>query len=224
VIGWPMREPITSHFEARPDLQVVLEMINRIDRNEATENVQRPLLRDPVLAYELMSHLNTAASPLQVETGSLQHAVTMLGHQHLRRWLAAVLERTGDQISLRPVNFAALRRGLLMRLLSPFGSDAQTRGELFMCGVFSLLDRIYARPIGELLAALSIPDRVAQAVVERRGPFHPLLELVRTIESEVPHEIRAAAGAAFVAPAEINRALLRALRIAADLERDTGAG
>ena len=223
VIGWPLHEPITTHFEARPDLQVVLDMIGRIDRNEASAAVHRPLLRDPVLAYELLRHVNAAAAgPLQVEMGSFQQAVAFLGHQPLRRWLAAILERTGDQVSLRPVNFAALRRGLLMRTLAPAGSDAQTRGELFLCGVFSLLDRIFARPIGELIGTLAIPERIVQALVERRGPFLPLLELACAIESEVPHDIRAAAHAAFISRAEINRALLRTLFVAAEFERGGG--
>jgi EAL and modified HD-GYP domain-containing signal transduction protein len=223
VIGWPLHEPITAHFEAQPDLRVVLDMIGRIDRNEASAAVHRPLLRDPVLAYELLRHANSAAAgPLQLEMGSFQQAVAFLGHQPLRRWLAAFLERTGDQLSLRPVNFAALRRGLLMRMLAPTGSDAQTRGELFLCGVFSLLDRIFARPIGELIGTLAIPERIVQALVERRGPFLPLLELACAIESEVPHDIRAAANAAFISPTEINRALLRTLFVAADIERGRG--
>jgi EAL and modified HD-GYP domain-containing signal transduction protein len=218
VVGWPLHEPITTHLEARPDLEVVLEMIGRIDRNQATAEVHRPLLRDPVLAYELLRHVCAAASrPVQVETGSLQQAVDLLGPQPLRRWLASVLQRTGDERSLRPVNFAALRRGLLMRML--WAGEAQTGGELFLCGVFSLLDRIFGRPIGELLGTLAIPERVVQALVERRGPFMPLLELVRAIESEVPHDIRSAANAAFVSPGEINRALLRTLFVAAELER-----
>jgi hypothetical protein len=47
----------------------------------------------------------------------------------------------------------------------------------------------------------------------------PLLELVRAIEPEVPHDICSAANAAFVSPGEINRALLRTLFVAAELER-----
>ena len=219
VVGWPMHEPIAAHFEAHPDLRVVLEMIGKIDQHDPSAAVQRPLLRDPVLAYELLCHVNEVTGPLQMETGSFQQAIALLGGQHLRRWLATLLERTGDEVNLRPVNFAALRRGLLMRMLAPAGSDAPARSELFMCGVFSLLDRSFGRPIGELLGRLAIPERVGQALLGQGGPFRPLLDLARAIESEVPNDIRAAANAAFIAPAEINRALLRTLLVASELER-----
>lgn len=220
VIGWPIHESLTSFQKARPDLRVVLEMISRIDRGEATAAIAQSLMRDPLLGFELLRYTNAAPSgPLQLEAGSFHDAISILGHQHLRRWLAGILGQAGDEVLLKPVNFAALRRGLLMRLLAADSSDAQTRDELFMCGAFSLLDRILAKPVGELMRTLVLPERVRQALVERRGPFLPMLELARAIESEVPHDIRAAANAAFVSPLEINRALLRTLHIASRMER-----
>lgn len=220
VIGWPIHESLTAFQKARPDLRVVLEMISRIDRGEATAAIAQSLMRDPLLGFELLRYVNAAPSgPLQLEAGSFHDAISILGHPHLRRWLAGILGQAGDEVVLKPVNFAALRRGLLMRLLAADSSDAQTRDELFMCGAFSLLDRILAKPVGELMRTLVLPERVRQALVERRGPFLPMLELARAIESEVPHDIRAAANAAFVSPLEINRALLRTLHIASSMER-----
>ena len=112
-----------------------------------------------------------------------------------------------------------MRRGLLMReLAATRQDDDETRSELFMCGVFSLLDRVFAKPVGELLQTLVVPERVRQALVDEAGRYFPMLELARAVETELPHEIRAAADAVFVGPLEINRALLRTLAIAAQLE------
>lgn len=218
VIGWPLHEPLAEALEATPDLRVVLDAIQRIDREDSTESVEHVLMRDPVLAFELFSHMNSAAD-LRIETGSMRHAVSMIGQEDLRRWLVRLLSRSADDGRLRPANFAALRRGLLMRMLAVGIGQQDARGELFMCGVFSLLDRIYARPVGELVQRLALPERVRAALVDRCGPFFPLLELVRAIESEVPHDIRAASEAVFIQPIEINRALMRSLFVASRLER-----
>lgn len=218
VIGWPLHEPIASFFEVRPDLHAVLDMLGRIDKGGSGHG-DPTLVSDPVLALELLRHVNATSSGLYVETGSFGHAMSILGPESLRRWLAGTLARTGDDVRLRPANFAALRRGLLMRELAPAGSDAEMRGELFMCGVFSLLDRIFSRPIGELLSNVAIPERVMAALTRGNGPFHPLLELARAVETERPTEIRAAADAVFLAPLEINRALLRSLLYASAIER-----
>jgi EAL and modified HD-GYP domain-containing signal transduction protein len=222
VIGWPLHEPIGDAAEARPDPSVVHAAIQHIDEDPSAKSVDHVLMRDPVLAFELLRHVN-AADALSIETGSLRHAVSMMGQANLRRWLARMLSRGADGSSLRPVNFAALRRGLLMRMLAVGTGQPEARGELFMCGVLSLLDRIYARPMGELVRSLTLPEGVRAALVDRSGPYFPLLKLARTIEAEVPHDIREAADAAFIPPAEINRALLRSLLVASQLERPTAA-
>jgi EAL and modified HD-GYP domain-containing signal transduction protein len=223
VLGWPLHEPIAQALEARPDTRVVLDVLQRLDQGDSLESVDHVLMRDPVLALELLQLVNNEASDLSIEAGSMRHVVSMLGHTHLRRWLGQLLGRSRDDIALRPANFAALRRGLLMRMLAASIGLHEQRGELFMCGVFSLLDRIYARPIGELVRQLAMPERVHAALVDRGGPHLPLLELARAVESEVPHDIRAACETVFVQPIEINRALLRSLLVASHLERPAAA-
>jgi EAL and modified HD-GYP domain-containing signal transduction protein len=223
VLGWPLNEPIAGAFEARPDTRVVLDALQRLDQGDSLDSVDHVLMRDPVLALELLQLVNTEAADLSVEARSMRHAVSMLGTAHLRRWLARLLGRSSDDIALRPANFAALRRGLLMRMLAAGAGQRELRGELFMCGVFSLLDCIYARPIGELLRELALPERVRAALVDRSGPHRPLLDLARAVESELPHDIRAASEAVFVQPMEINRALLRSLLAASHLERPAAA-
>jgi len=222
VIGWPLHEPLSDVLSASPDMRVVLDAIQRIDSGESTQAVDHVLMRDPVLAFELLNHMH-GGTGLQVELDSMGHAVSILGHDNLRRWLARLLSRSVDDIHLRPANFAALRRGLLMRMLAPGAGHTEARGELFMCGVFSLLDRIYAQPLVDLVRHLALPERVHAALVDRTGPYFPLLQLVRAIESEEPHDIRAASEAVFVPPIEINRALMRTLLVASQLERQTPA-
>jgi len=220
VIGWPLHEPADAQTVARPDAKVVLDLIEHLERGGDAGGLDDTLMRDPLLAFELLRHVQGAApGRLRLETGSFTQAISLLGAQPLRRWLAGMLARTGDDMRLKPVNFAALRRGLLMRQLAAASSSIETRGELFMCGVFSLLDRIVGRPASETLAMLAVPERVRAAIVDGSGPYHALLELVRAIESESAPEIRAAADAAFVEPLEINRALLKTLFLAAALDR-----
>lgn len=221
VLGWPLHDPeLVAQGSARPDAQVVLELIEHLEQGRHADQLDETLMRDPLLAFELLRHVQGAApGQLRLETGSFKQAISLLGAQPLRRWLGGMLARTGDDMRLRPVNFAALRRGLLMRQLAAASASNETRGELFMCGVFSLLDRVVGRTAGETLAMLEVPERVRSAIVDGAGPYQPLLELVRAIESEQASDIRAAADAAFIEPLEINRALLKTLFLAGALDR-----
>ena len=49
--------------------------------------------------------------------------------------------------------FAAVRRGLLMEELGRSAGDEEMRSELFICGVFSLLDRMFQQPFSDLRAS-----------------------------------------------------------------------
>ena len=67
----------------------------------------------------------------------------LLGYQRLKRWLALLLATASKDVNLRPVMFAAVRRGLLMEELVAGNGDEEMRSEMFICGVFSLLDRMF---------------------------------------------------------------------------------
>jgi EAL and modified HD-GYP domain-containing signal transduction protein len=120
---------------------------------------------------------------------------------------------------LKPVMFAAVRRGLLMEELVRGGSgDEETRNEVFICGVFSLLDRMFKQPFAQLLDSIPVPERVRQALVDETGPFHAYLSVVQAVESESVFDLREAADAMMMSVGDINRAELRALTAAAELE------
>jgi EAL and modified HD-GYP domain-containing signal transduction protein len=84
--------------------------------------------------------------------------------------------------------------------------------------VFSLLDRMFRQPFSDLLGAIPVPARVHQALVKGGGPFAPYLELVNALEEGSPFDLRAASDTLLMGVHEINRALLRALTSAAQLD------
>jgi c-di-GMP phosphodiesterase len=142
----------------------------------------------------------------------------MLGYQRLKRWLALLLATASKDVNLKPVMFAAVRRGLLMEELVRNSGDEEMRSEMFICGVFSLLDRMFQQPFAKLLDSIPVPERVRQALVERAGPFHPFIRLVEAIEGEALFELREAADTLMMSVSEVNRAELRALMAATELD------
>jgi EAL and modified HD-GYP domain-containing signal transduction protein len=96
--------------------------------------------------------------------------------------------------------------------------DEEMRSEMFICGVFSLLDRMFQESFAKLLGSIPVPARVYQALVEDSGPFQPYLAMVKAAEGESVYDYRAAAEHLLMSVAEINRAQLRALMAAVALE------
>jgi EAL and modified HD-GYP domain-containing signal transduction protein len=142
----------------------------------------------------------------------------LLGYKKLKRWLALLLATAGKDVNLRPVMYAAVRRGLLMEELARSSGDEEMRNELFICGVFSLLDKMMGEPFADLMKTIPVPDRVRDALAEGSGPYVPYVALMAALEAESLFDIRESAEALLMGAAEINRALLRALASATQIE------
>ncbi|PXW93712.1 EAL and modified HD-GYP domain-containing signal transduction protein [Sphaerotilus hippei] len=216
VLGWPMDDVVQGKASrtgsaTRPDLQVTIELINLVDDEAPLPQIEAALKRDPTLAYKLMRYINSPLFGLRVEISSFTHAVMMLGYQRLKRWLALLLVTAGNDVNLRPVMFAAVRRGLLMEALAEGTADETMRSEMFICGVFSLLDRIFQQPFAELLKTIPVPEQVVRALAHGDGPYMGSLELVRAIEGGTMHDIREHAEQSMLDMRTVNRALLKSL-------------
>jgi EAL and modified HD-GYP domain-containing signal transduction protein len=220
VLGWPIGEPVGkgSGKTVAPDLKVIVELMNRVDRQEPIDRLEAVLKNDPTLAFRLVRYINSAAFGLRVEISSFRHAIMMLGYEKLKRWLALLLASASTDPNMKPVLFAAVRRGLFMEELVRSSGDEQMRSEMFICGVFSLLDCMLGQPFDQLLKSIPVPQDVVDALVHGTGRYRPYIDVVRAVEQESLFDIREAAEALMLSVAEINRALLRALVAARQLD------
>ena len=215
--GWPFGDepPRSAGREAvPPDVGLVVELMNGVDRDLPVARLEGILKRDPTLAFRLLRYLNSPGFGLSVEVTSFGHALMLLGPQRLKRWLALLLASSSKAPNARPLLFAAMRRGLLLETLVGDSEDAGMRGEIFICGIFSLLDRLLQQPMASLLKSLPMPERVNQALCGQGGPYAPYLALACAIEQESLLDIRECTERLFMGPAEVNRALLRSLAAA----------
>ena len=224
VLGWPIDDAVSTtaamqgKSQIGPGMQAIVKLIHQVDKEEPIEKLENTLKLDPPLAFKLLRYINSPAFGLRVEINSFRHAIMMLGYQRLKRWLALLLATASKDVNLRPVMFAAVRRGLLMEELVRSTGDEEMRNEMFICGVFSLLDRMFQQPFATLLDTIPVPERVRQALAEETGPYKPYIELVRAVESESLFDFRDAAETLMMSVSEINRAQLRALMAASELE------
>ena len=224
VLGWPIDDVIQpgsgkpTKTAGQPGMETMVELIRQVDAEEPIEKLELTLKRDPSLAFKLMRYINSPAFGLRVEISSFRHAIMMLGYKRLKRWLALLLATASKDVNMKPVMFAAVRRGLLMEELVRGNGDEEMRNEMFICGVFSLLDRLFHQPFAELLGNIPVPERVYQALADGSGPYQPYIALVHAIENESLFDFREAAEALMLGVAEINRAELRALTAASQLE------
>ena len=218
--GWPMDDDIAYAIPTGmpPEVKGIVELMNRLEREEPPDRLEAVLTADPTLAFRLLRYLNSAAFGLRAEVTSFRHALMMLGHQRLKRWLALLLASGSPNREARPLMPVAARRGLLLDELARHAGDDTMRAEMFIVGVFSLLDRMLRQPMPVLMASVPVHERVQQTLLQGAGPYQQHLALVIAIEQGASADIQAAAEAAMVSRSELNQALLRALSLARELD------
>lgn len=219
VIGWPLDEIIPPpKGGVAPDLRSIIDLMNLIDRQDSIDRMERVLKSDPTLAFRLLRFINSSAFGLRVEVTSFRHALMLLGHLRLKRWLALLLASAIKDAASRPLLHLAVRRGFMMEELAVAAGQEDLRGEMFICGVFSLLDKMMRQPFEDLLEHVPMPSRVQVSLLGDGGPYTPHLRLMAALEQSSFVEVREAADKLQVSPAEVNRVLMSALISARELE------
>ncbi len=221
VMGWPIDDVIqggTTRNTDQPSLQAVVQLIDQVHKEASIEDLENTLKHDPALAYKLLRFINSPAFGLSVEISSFRHAIMVLGYQRLKRWLALLLATASKDPNMRPVMFAAVRRGLLMEQLGKGRVSDEQTGELFICGIFSLLDRMFNKPFDQLFESIPVTERIFQALSEGQGPYQPYFQMVKALEGLGLMDIRESRDALMLSMEDVNMALLNALKSASTLD------
>jgi EAL and modified HD-GYP domain-containing signal transduction protein len=188
-----------------------------VDKDDDIADIAEVLKRDAVLSYKLISLANSAAMGLSVEVTSIQHAVSMLGMSRLKHWLSVLMIHCGGNDTPPALMHAAFTRAAFLEAVGKSLDIDGGNDELFLCGAFSLLDKILGLPIEKILEKVSVSEAITDALLTRTGPYAELLTLAEAVEKRDDAALRKAIDDLALYPQVVNRALLGAIRTAGQL-------
>jgi EAL and modified HD-GYP domain-containing signal transduction protein len=210
-----------GYFFARPEtLSVkrldpstlrVMSLFNLVAGGAEPDRIEREFRQDVALSYNLLRYINSAGFGLTHKVQNVRHALVVLGHAKLARWLGLLLMAGAQGEAPNALFRTALTRARLCELLGAERLPAGDHDLLFMTGMFSLLEALLDRPLPEILGSLNLPPTVVEALVGSGGRLAPYLGIA--LACEVPDRERAEALARplGIGPAEINAAQIAAL-------------
>ncbi|MDR1360313.1 MAG: HDOD domain-containing protein [Deltaproteobacteria bacterium] len=195
------------------------------DMEEDISEVVDAISADVYLSYKLLRYVNSAFLGLRVPATNVRHAIAILGRQKLRQWLCvtALAEMDSTPMARELVLLSALRAKFLELLAE---KAAHGRKELpralFLIGLFSLLESMLQIPMREILSTLPLePDQV-DALVFRKGPYAPWMDLLDAYEQGHWDEVWKIAGDLSLAPADLAVAYAEAGKWSAALFGEPG--
>ncbi len=141
--------------------------------------------QDPALSFKLLRYVNSPGMGLTQRIGTLDQAVMLLGRQKLHRWLTLLLFTGGAGQGLDwAIMENALTRARFAELIAGTTLSAVERDELFLAGMFSLLDIVLGMPLEAVITQLNAPAAVGDALLHKRGKYAAYLDLAMACEHE----------------------------------------
>lgn len=209
--GYHFARPETLSVKTLDPSQVaVLELLNKVRANAEIGELEAAFKQDMALPFKLLRYINSVGFGLNAQVQSIQHALTILGHRQLYRWLTLLLITSNRGAASSALIQTAMTRGRFAELLGR-DLDERARDNLFIVGIFSLLDAILEMPMDNVLENLRLPENVVDALQYHNGIYAPFLNLVKACECMDWELIEKISRSLLMLPETVSRAHLEAL-------------
>lgn len=177
------RTPITKGTqEVAPVKANYIELLNIVnDADFELTKAADVIGRDTALVVSLLKMVNR----MTVNSGitSIRHAAAMLGQRELKKWInTAVANQLCKDKPSELTRISLLRAKFAENLASTFEMTLQS-SELFLMGLFSVLDLILDKPMKEALEMVKVSKPIEDAILKNEGKYAPVLSFVTCYES-----------------------------------------
>lgn len=177
------RVPVTKGSHEVAPLKVnYIELLNVVNsENFELTKAADVIGRDTALTISLLKMVNRMTVNNGITT--IRHAAAMLGQRELRKWIntAVVNQMYADKPS--EITRLSLLRAKFAENLGPvFGLKDKTE-ELFLMGLFSVLDVILEKTMEEALQMVMVTGEVRDALLNGTGRLAPVMNLLRQYEN-----------------------------------------
>ena len=216
-----------GHFLSRPQIvaggRAAGDSVSRMrliaavnDVGGTVEKLVDVISQDLSLSFKLLRYVNSSLFSLPSEIESIRHAVDLLGPRWIRTWANLMILAN---ISDRPqavLDNAVIRARMCETLARR--AECPKPENYFTTGLFSSLDALFNRPLGELLQELPLSRDLGDALLRHEGEMGEALACTLAYE----HSAWDTVGFKGLEGGAIRDAYIESLRWAAELRR-TGA-
>lgn len=159
-----------------------LELLNTVnDPNFELTEAADIIGRDTALVISLLKMVNRMTVNSEITT--IRHAAAMLGQKELRKWITTAVTQQLCFDKPSEIMRLSLLRAKFAENLAPHYEQALKSQELFLTGLFSVLDIMLGKPMDEALGKLTVSKEVSEALIDKKGVFAQVLNMVTQYEA-----------------------------------------
>ncbi len=184
------RLPVTANkqTEVAPLKANYIELLNIVnDADFDLADAADVIGKDTALVISLLKMVNRMT--VNSEITSIRHAAAMMGQKELKQWIntAVTKELCADRPS--EITRISLLRAKFAENLAPLFEMAVHSSELFLMGLFSVLDLILDKSMSEALEMVKVSRSIEEALISHQGELAPVLDFILQYESASWQEV-----------------------------------
>ncbi len=143
--------------------------------------------RDTALVISLLEIVNKLSRNSEIT--SVRHAAAMLGQKELKKWINTAVTRELCADRPNEITRLSLLRAKFAENLAPLFEQAMFSSEMFLMGLFSVIDIILDKPMEEALSLVKVSKNIQDALVKHEGEFTQVLDFIINYENASFQEI-----------------------------------
>lgn len=176
--GYFFAKPAILRAKGIPEFKLnYLRMLGEILRPEVDfKRLEAIIRQDVTLSYKLLRYINSAFFGLRSTVHSILDALLLVGEREIKKWVALISMASMSKDKPEELVVEAAVRARFCETLAPLAGLAHRAADLFLIGLFSLIDAILDQPLPVALQEIPLADDVRSALLEKEGSLGGLYE------------------------------------------------
>lgn len=172
------RPQLTKQKNLPPNKMVILNLLRHLQDPDLNLNDLKTFLaQDAALSFKLLRYVNSAAFSFRREIESLTDALMLIGTETVKNWASLILLTSVMEDKPRELLVTGMIRAKLCESLAEVRRPA-IMAQMFLVGLFSILDALMDRPMVDLLDEISVSAPIKFALLEHEGEYGGILRQV----------------------------------------------
>jgi EAL and modified HD-GYP domain-containing signal transduction protein len=138
--------------------------------------------QDVALSFRLLKLVNSAYFAFSTAIGNIQQALVILGSIEVKKWVALMCLMEANPDKTVEITRMALVRARFLELLAPKVGRAAESENLYLTGMFSLMDVMMDSPMEHVLSQMNLDDAVKCPLIEKSGEAYDMLRIIEEYE------------------------------------------
>ena len=148
---------------------VILNLLQKLQQPDIESNeLEQILIQDITLSYKLLRYINSATFSLRREVDSIKDAIVLLGINNLKNWISLIMMSKLVESKPTEIIVTGMVRGKMCELLAE-EYHPEIKHQMFVIGLFSVLDALMDQPLIDLLDTVILSTEIKLALLDYSG-------------------------------------------------------